>query len=53
MKRIAAIAFMFAAALLQTGCASAEKDHNMSERPWNAPKNWEHGLPAGMMNQQY
>jgi len=36
------------AAGLGGGCASAEKD-NLSERPWNSPKGWEHGLPAGMM----
>jgi hypothetical protein len=21
----------------------------MAERPWNAPKNWEHGLPPSIM----
>jgi len=30
------------------GCASTEPD-NYSVRPWNAPKNWEGGLPTGMM----
>jgi hypothetical protein len=30
-----------------TGCASTEPD-NLSERPWNTPKNWETGLPSGM-----
>ena len=34
--------------LLFSGCATTE-DENMSERPWNTPKNWEHGLPTGMM----
>jgi hypothetical protein len=29
------------------GCASTEPD-NVSERPWNAPKGWENGLPGGM-----
>ena len=36
------------AAMLGTGCATTEPE-NMSERPWNAPKSWEHGLPTGMM----
>jgi hypothetical protein len=36
------------AALFTTGCAHTEPE-NMSERPWNAPKSWEHGLPTGMM----
>ncbi len=30
------------------GCASTDPE-NLSERPWNAPKMWENGLPAGMM----
>jgi len=31
-----------------SGCASTESE-NESVRPWNAPKSWENGLPAGMM----
>jgi len=31
-----------------SGCASTEPE-NESARPWNAPKSWENGLPAGMM----
>lgn len=31
------------------GCASTTDSDNLSERPWNAPKSWENGLPAGMM----
>lgn len=30
------------------GCASTESD-NMAERPWNAPRSWEHGLPPSIM----
>jgi hypothetical protein len=33
---------------LSTGCASTRDAENLSERPWNAPRSWEHGLPAGM-----
>jgi hypothetical protein len=33
--------------LLLAGCATTESE-NLSERPWNAPKSWEHGLPASM-----
>lgn len=32
------------------GCASTESD-NLSERPWNAPQDWETGLPN--MSNQY
>ncbi len=35
--------------LLLPGCASTDDADNVSERPWNAPRNWEGGLPAGMM----
>jgi hypothetical protein len=31
-----------------TGCATTDTE-SVSERPWNAPKNWETGLPSGMM----
>jgi hypothetical protein len=45
-KLIALLFLIFAS--LAAGCASTEPD-NISERPWNAPKSWEHGLPGGMM----
>ncbi|HRI12803.1 MAG TPA: hypothetical protein PLX89_07330 [Verrucomicrobiota bacterium] len=28
------------------GCKS--DDNDVSERPWNAPKSWETGLPSGL-----
>jgi hypothetical protein len=31
-----------------TGCATTDPE-NVSERPWNAPKTWEHGLPTSIM----
>ena len=34
-------------ALLFAGCASDDEIENRSERPWNAPKSWETGLPSG------
>lgn len=30
------------------GCATSGEE-NIADRPWNTPKNWEHGLPPGMM----
>lgn len=36
-----------ALALSVSGCATNESD--LSARPWNSPKGWEHGLPSGMM----
>jgi hypothetical protein len=41
------LAFL-AAALLASGCASPDAE-NRAERPWNAPANWEYGLPPSMM----
>jgi len=35
------------ASLALAGCASTESD-NMSSRPWNSPRGWEHGLPSSM-----
>ena len=41
--------FLFAALLgAAAGCATTDSD-NAAERPWNAPKNWEHGLPPSIM----
>jgi hypothetical protein len=31
------------------GCATNDDAENLSERPWNSPKSWEHGLPVEMM----
>lgn len=31
------------------GCATSSDSANESARPWNAPRNWEHGLPTGGM----
>lgn len=31
------------------GCKSAEPE-NMSSRPWNSPRGWEHGMPS-MINE--
>ena len=30
------------------GCATSDSE-DMADRPWNTPKNWEHGLPPSMM----
>lgn len=35
-------------ALALAGCASTEPD-NLSQRPWNAPKSWETGLPTSIL----
>jgi hypothetical protein len=34
------------AVLSLTGCGTPESE--LSSRPWNAPKNWENGLPSAM-----
>ena len=33
--------------MVLAGCATTEPE-NASTRPWNAPKGWETGLPAGL-----
>ena len=30
------------------GCASTEESENASVRPWNTPRSWENGVPAGL-----
>jgi hypothetical protein len=31
-----------------SGCSTTESE-NTAQRPWNAPKDWEYGLPPSMM----
>lgn len=40
------LAGLFGICLL-TGCGTPETA-NKSDRPWNSPRSWEHGLPAGI-----
>ncbi|MBM3882830.1 MAG: hypothetical protein FJ387_24425 [Verrucomicrobia bacterium] len=47
-RRLAALGAI-ALLILVAGCASSREVDNLSERPWNAPKSWEHGLPTGML----
>jgi hypothetical protein len=44
---------LFAASLFAAGCATTEDPEHVSERPWNAPKSWENGLPAGLNQEPY
>lgn len=37
-----------AVAAALSGCKTTEDDMSSNERPWNAPKNWESGLPSSM-----
>jgi hypothetical protein len=40
-------ALLVAAAGFLAACATPERD--VSARPWNAPRGWEHGIPTGLM----
>jgi len=37
-----------AGSLLSTGCTTPD-DQNLSSRPWAAPRSWESGLPASIL----
>jgi hypothetical protein len=47
-RRILVLLAVLAGSFFVTGCATTESE-NVSERPWNSPKSWEHGMPTGMM----
>lgn len=49
-NRLLVLLFGLFLARWATGCATNEE--NLSERPWNTPKSWESGLPAGMMEER-
>ena len=42
------LVLMLIGVALEMGCATADAE-NKAERPWNAPKSWENGMPPGMM----
>jgi hypothetical protein len=42
------LGFVLAGAVLAIVAGCATEPENRSERPWNAPKSWEHGLPPAM-----
>ena len=33
---------------LVSRCSTTAESENLSSRPWNTPKSWEHGIPTGM-----
>jgi hypothetical protein len=35
-------------ALGNNGCKTTGDDENLSARPWNSPRGWEHGLPSSL-----
>ena len=45
MKKIIILLAIGYAVLGGFGCATTESE-NASERPWNAPRGWEYGLPS-------
>lgn len=49
MRRWFATLILFSGLWLMAGCATTDEPANRSERPWNAPRSWEHGVPASIM----
>ena len=47
-SKIVSLLLLSAIAIVVSGCANPDSDR-LSDRPWNAPKNWEHGVPLGIM----
>jgi hypothetical protein len=50
LKNLILLVMSVAGLLGWSGCATTGDDNdNLSARPWNSPKGWEHGLPTQMM----
>jgi hypothetical protein len=47
-RQLLLLAFTALTLLAASGCATTEDDAS-NEKPWNAPKSWETGIPTGMM----
>jgi hypothetical protein len=55
MRKFAKFSFLLgalAALAVLSGCAHARQEEELSERPWNAPKSWENGIPGSIMRGQ-
>jgi hypothetical protein len=48
LARLLWLSLLASVALGLPGCATNDPD-NLSSRPWNAPRGWEHGLPPELM----
>jgi len=49
--RIVLVLLLSLAAAFLTACKTPESSENESSRPWNAPRQWETGLP-GFQNER-
>jgi hypothetical protein len=47
MRRFSSLILLAGGLLFLAGCTTTESD-NASPRPWNGPKSWENGVPAGL-----
>lgn len=47
-QRLIGYLLLAALGMLLAGCASGKDVENRSERPWNSPRSWEHGMPSSM-----
>jgi len=52
IRLIASVLLLAVVALFLGGCATTDDSDNLSERPWNAPKTWETGLPTQMLEER-
>ncbi len=48
MNALKLLLLLAALAIVCTGCKTTTEPENASERPWNAQRGWEHGLPTGI-----
>lgn len=46
LRTISLLALLLLLVLGGTGCKTPESSENEASRPWNAPRQWETGLPG-------
>ncbi len=44
------LCFLLLTGMLGGGCKTTESSENEASRPWNAPRQWETGLPGFQQN---
>ncbi len=47
MRRFSSLILLAGGLLFLAGCSTTDSE-NASPRPWNGPKTWENGVPAGL-----
>jgi hypothetical protein len=52
LGRLIGFCLLLLAGLFANGCKTTDSEDNEASRPWNAPRDWETGLPGFQQNER-